>query len=206
LYILGRNGDNPHFEFLGLLQIIARPSHCVFTYAQQIIEGNHSEISNGAVKFVCLLVTSELYREFWYLRLYWKLLDRWGISLAESIQHLLNAWKELVRPNYFGRVGVCSQSNCLSNGCDCARYAPSLDLFSSTVVSCPDSCCKPRQEVDSDRKRAVLLSRTKKSSNKNLLYQVISTRSGSTLVVRIPINFYKYFCKSHMLVNCISNV
>ncbi len=34
------------------------------------------------------------------------------------------------------------------------------------------------------------LSRNQKSSNQNLFYQVMSTRSGSTLVLCIPINFY----------------
>ena len=33
------------------------------------------------------------------------------------------------------------------------------------------------------------LSRTQKSSNQNLLYQEMSTRSGSNLVLRVPINF-----------------
>jgi hypothetical protein len=47
------------------------------------------------------------------------------------------------------------------------------------------------------------LSSPQKGSNQHLLYQVMSTRSGSTLVVRVPINFYKYICKSHTPVNCI---
>jgi hypothetical protein len=47
------------------------------------------------------------------------------------------------------------------------------------------------------------LSRPQNSSNQILLYQVMSTRSGSTLVVRVPINFYKYFFKSHILVSYI---
>ncbi len=40
------------------------------------------------------------------------------------------------------------------------------------------------------------LSRTQKSYNQNLLYQEMSTRSGSNLVLRIPINFYSYTCNS----------
>ena len=36
------------------------------------------------------------------------------------------------------------------------------------------------------------LSRTQKSSNQNLLYQEMSTRSGSNLILCIPINFYSY--------------
>ncbi len=38
------------------------------------------------------------------------------------------------------------------------------------------------------------LSRTQKSSNQNLFYREMSTRSGSNLVLRIPINFYSYTC------------
>ncbi len=34
------------------------------------------------------------------------------------------------------------------------------------------------------------LSRTQKSSNQNLLYQEMSTRSRSNLVLPVPINFY----------------
>jgi hypothetical protein len=37
-----------------------------------------------------------------------------------------------------------------------------------------------------------ILSRTQKSSSQNLLYQEMSTRSGSNLVLRVPINFYSY--------------
>jgi hypothetical protein len=40
------------------------------------------------------------------------------------------------------------------------------------------------------------LSRTKKSSNRNLLYREMSTRSGSNLVLRVPINFYSYTCNN----------
>jgi hypothetical protein len=40
------------------------------------------------------------------------------------------------------------------------------------------------------------LSRTKKKSNQNLLYQEMSTRSGSNLVLRVPINFYSYTCNN----------
>ncbi len=47
------------------------------------------------------------------------------------------------------------------------------------------------------------LSRPQKSSNQILLFQVMSTNSGSTLVVCVPINFYKYFCKLHIPVNYI---
>jgi hypothetical protein len=36
---------------------------------------------------------------------------------------------------------------------------------------------------------AAILSKTQKKSNQNLLYQEMSTRSGSKLVLRIPINF-----------------
>ncbi len=36
----------------------------------------------------------------------------------------------------------------------------------------------------------------KKSSNRNVLYQEMSTRSGSSLVLRVPINFYSYTCKN----------
>ncbi len=36
------------------------------------------------------------------------------------------------------------------------------------------------------------LSRTQKSSNQSLLYQEMSTRSGSNIVLREPINFYCY--------------
>jgi hypothetical protein len=36
------------------------------------------------------------------------------------------------------------------------------------------------------------LSRTQKSSNQNLLYWEMSSRSGSNLVLRVPINFYGY--------------
>jgi hypothetical protein len=38
------------------------------------------------------------------------------------------------------------------------------------------------------------LSRTKKSSNRNSLYREMSTRSGSNLVLRVPINFYSNTC------------
>jgi hypothetical protein len=41
-----------------------------------------------------------------------------------------------------------------------------------------------------------ILSRTKKSSNQNLLYQEMSTRSGSNLVLRVTINFYSYSCNN----------
>ncbi len=40
------------------------------------------------------------------------------------------------------------------------------------------------------------LSRTQKSSNQNLLYQEMSTRSGSNLVLRVLINFYSYTCNN----------
>ncbi len=40
------------------------------------------------------------------------------------------------------------------------------------------------------------LSRTQKSYNWNLLYQEMSTRSGSNLALRIPINFYCYTCNN----------
>jgi hypothetical protein len=40
------------------------------------------------------------------------------------------------------------------------------------------------------------LSRTQKSSKQNLLYQEMSTRTGSNLVSRIPINFYSYICNN----------
>jgi hypothetical protein len=40
------------------------------------------------------------------------------------------------------------------------------------------------------------LSRTKKSYNRNLLYQEMSTRSGSNLVLRVLINFYSYTCNN----------
>jgi hypothetical protein len=36
--------------------------------------------------------------------------------------------------------------------------------------------------------------KNKKSSNQNLLYQEMPTRSGSNLVLRIPVNFYSYTC------------
>jgi hypothetical protein len=36
----------------------------------------------------------------------------------------------------------------------------------------------------------------KKGSNQNLLYQEMSTRSGSSLVLRVPINFYSYTCNN----------
>ena len=36
----------------------------------------------------------------------------------------------------------------------------------------------------------------KKSYNQNLLYQEISTRSGSHLVLHVPINFYSYTCNN----------
>ncbi len=35
-----------------------------------------------------------------------------------------------------------------------------------------------------------------KSYDQNLLYQEISTRSGSILVLSIPINFYSYTCNN----------
>ncbi len=41
-----------------------------------------------------------------------------------------------------------------------------------------------------------LLSRTQKSSNQNLLYQEMTTRSGSILVLPVPINFYSYTCNN----------
>ncbi len=40
------------------------------------------------------------------------------------------------------------------------------------------------------------LSRTKKSSNRNLLYHEMSTRSRSNLVLRVPISFYSYTCNT----------
>ncbi len=40
------------------------------------------------------------------------------------------------------------------------------------------------------------LSRTQKSYNQNLLYQEMSTRSGSNLVLCVPINFYSYTCNN----------
>jgi hypothetical protein len=40
------------------------------------------------------------------------------------------------------------------------------------------------------------LSRTQKSYNQNLLYQEMSTRSGSNLVFCIPIDFYSYTCNN----------
>ncbi len=40
------------------------------------------------------------------------------------------------------------------------------------------------------------LSRTQKSSTQNLMYQETSTRSGSSLVLCIPINFYSYTCNN----------
>ncbi len=40
------------------------------------------------------------------------------------------------------------------------------------------------------------LSRTQKVYNQNLLCQEMSTRSGSNLVLRIPINFYSYTCNN----------
>jgi hypothetical protein len=41
-----------------------------------------------------------------------------------------------------------------------------------------------------------ILSRTQKNSNQNLLYQEMSTRSGSDLVLRLAINFYSYTCNN----------
>ena len=38
--------------------------------------------------------------------------------------------------------------------------------------------------------------KNKKSYNRNLLYREMSTRSGSNLVLRIPINFYSYTCNN----------
>jgi hypothetical protein len=38
--------------------------------------------------------------------------------------------------------------------------------------------------------------KNKKSSNHNLLYQEMSTRSGSNLVLCVPINFYSYTCNN----------
>jgi hypothetical protein len=40
------------------------------------------------------------------------------------------------------------------------------------------------------------LSRTQKSLIQNLLYQEMSTRSGSNLVLCVPINFYSYTCNN----------
>jgi hypothetical protein len=40
------------------------------------------------------------------------------------------------------------------------------------------------------------LSRTQKSYNQNLLYREMSTGSGSNLVLRVPINFYRYTCNN----------
>ncbi len=40
------------------------------------------------------------------------------------------------------------------------------------------------------------LSRTQKSSNQNLLHQVTSTRTGFTLVLHVPIDFYCNFCNN----------
>ncbi len=40
------------------------------------------------------------------------------------------------------------------------------------------------------------LSRTQKSSNQNLLYRGMSTRSGSNLVLCVPIKFYTNTCKA----------
>jgi hypothetical protein len=40
------------------------------------------------------------------------------------------------------------------------------------------------------------LSRTQKSSNRNLLYREMSTRSGSNLVLSVPINFCSYTCNN----------
>ncbi len=40
------------------------------------------------------------------------------------------------------------------------------------------------------------LSRTQKSSNQNLLYREMSNRSGSNLVLHVPINFYSYTCNN----------
>ena len=36
----------------------------------------------------------------------------------------------------------------------------------------------------------------KKSYNQNLLYREMSTRSGSNLVLPVPINFYSYTCNN----------
>jgi hypothetical protein len=43
---------------------------------------------------------------------------------------------------------------------------------------------------------ALLPLKNKKSYNQNLLYQEMSTRSGSNLVLRIPINFHSYTCNN----------
>ncbi len=51
--------------------------------------------------------------------------------------------------------------------------------------------CPPQGDVN-----ITYLSRTQKSYNQNWLYQEISTRSGSNLDLRVPINFYSYTCNN----------
>jgi hypothetical protein len=41
-----------------------------------------------------------------------------------------------------------------------------------------------------------ILSRTQKSYDQNLLYREMSTRSGSNLILCVPIDFYSYTCNN----------
>ncbi len=68
----------------------------------------------------------------------------------------------------------------------------SLPLMRRRLCHHCDHYCCPYDYVIITINDAQDLSRTQKNSNQNLLYQEMSTRSESNLVLPMPINFYSY--------------
>jgi hypothetical protein len=77
-----------------------------------------------------------------------ELLSGGWVYLLVSVQHDLEAWKKVVRPYNFGRIGVTGQCNCLANCCKRASDCAILDLVSVTIVTCADACRKTGEDLD----------------------------------------------------------
>jgi len=89
LLVLSKESDVSHFEFLSLFGIVAIPLSGVFTNAKQVVERNHGEVAQSAIKLAGLWRQPKLDKEFRNVRLHGELLGGRGISLSETIEHLL---------------------------------------------------------------------------------------------------------------------
>ena len=92
LLVLSKESDVSYFEFLSLLGIVVSPLSGVFANALQVVEHDHGEVTQSAIKLAGLWRQPELDEEFRNVRLHGELLGGRGISLSETIEHLLQTW------------------------------------------------------------------------------------------------------------------
>ncbi len=143
----GRQSRFPHLFFLKnetssslnctvYLNLFSFSVYRILPYAQEVVKSNECQITYCLCLYQTLLSIAHFDHQFQDIGFHWEHPFSGWIRLGVPAYNYLYCQEEFFRPYYLCGVVVAGQSNPLANGCDCASNCATLDLSSSTIVSC----------------------------------------------------------------------